>query len=56
MRIVQGAVAGFLAAAAVDLHAFQTWKSLDEAHTYNWKLAIGRWIMGAATGAATGLA
>jgi uncharacterized membrane protein len=47
---VHGALAGFLAAASVDYHAFTTWKSFHDAATYNWNTAALRWVQGAAAG------
>ncbi len=49
--IVRGALSGLLAAVVVDLHAFLTWKSLDEAKSYNWPTAIFRWSQGTIAGA-----
>lgn len=54
-RIVQGALTGALAAAAVDFQAFKSWKSWDEAVHYQWGTAIFRWCQGAAIGAAGAL-
>jgi len=53
MRILQGALAGFLAAAYVDYKAFMAWKSFDDVHTFNFRKAGERWLLGAATGAAS---
>jgi hypothetical protein len=53
--LVKGAIAGFLAAAAIDFQAFRTWKSFDDAHAYNWRLAAWRWLQGAVTGALVAL-
>lgn len=53
MKIIQGAVAGLLAAVVVDYHAFQQWKSLDDLTKYDWKTAGLRWAQGAITGAVT---
>src|SRR3990167_10210500 len=38
-RLVQGALTGVLAAAAVDVQAFRAWRSLDDAVAYDWRLA-----------------
>jgi len=51
--IVQGAIAGLLTAAAVDIQAFRAWTSYEEARRYNYKLAIFRWAQGAFLGAVT---
>lgn len=50
-KYVAGALAGFLAAAVVDFNAFRTWKSIDEAKSYNWQVALWRWGQGAISGA-----
>lgn len=50
-RIVAGAVAGAVAAAVVDFRAFQSWKSAQEALTYDWGVAAWRWLQGAVSGA-----
>lgn len=52
--IVKGAIAGLVAAATVDLHAFMTWKSVSDVKTYNWSTAALRWFQGIVTGAITG--
>ena len=49
-RLVQGALAGALGAAAVDLAAARKWKSFDEAQAYDWRLAAFRVGYGAITG------
>ena len=48
--IVQGALTGALAAAATDFHAFKTWTSFHDAATYDWWVAVFRWIQGAFVG------
>jgi hypothetical protein len=53
--VVRGALAGLLAAAAVDLGAFRAWKTWQEAATYHWGTASFRWVQGACIGALTGL-
>lgn len=50
-RVAQGALAGLVAAMVVDYNAFRSWKSLDEARTYDWGLALRRWLQGLTTGA-----
>lgn len=52
---VKGALAGILAAAAVDLQAFRAWKSFDDVVTYQWKTAGWRWVQGAILGALAGI-
>lgn len=49
--VLQGAVSGLLAAAAVDVAAFRAWKSFNELLSYDWKLASWRWVQGATLGA-----
>jgi hypothetical protein len=51
----QGVVAGVLAAAAVDYHAFKAWQSWHEFATYSWGTASFRWMKGAVVGAVTAL-
>ena len=52
--IVRGALAGLLAAAAVDFAAFRVWKSFQDARSYHWSLALWRWVQGAVIGAVSG--
>ena len=52
--IIRGALTGAAAAAVVDVHAFLTWKSVQEALTYSWSTAALRWVQGAVTGALAG--
>lgn len=49
-HLVQGAINGVFAAAVVDIHAFVTWKSFQDAATYSWKTAAFRWVQGAGMG------
>lgn len=49
--IVKGALAGLLGAAAVDFSAFRSWRTLDSALKYDWKVAGWRWLQGAVVGA-----
>lgn len=49
--IVHGAIAGAIAAAGVDLHAFAQWKSFNDAAAYSWPTAAFRWFQGAILGA-----
>lgn len=51
--IVAGAVAGAVAAAAVDFQAFRAWKNVSEATSYDWGTALWRWFQGAVVGAVT---
>lgn len=53
--IVQGAITGAIAAAGVDIHAFQTWKSFNDVATYSWSTALFRWLQGAVLGAVAGV-
>lgn len=52
-HIVQGAINGVVAAAVVDLTAFRSWKSFEDAATYSWGTAAFRWFQGAIVGAVT---
>ena len=52
--IARGAMTGAAAAAVVDIHAFLTWKSVQDALTYSWSTAALRWMQGAVTGALAG--
>jgi hypothetical protein len=47
---VRAALAGALAAAAVDIAAFKSWQSADDALSYNWGVALFRWAQGAVVG------
>lgn len=49
--IVKGAISGVLAAAVVDMHAFQRFKSKQEFASYDWGTAGLRWGQGAIAGA-----
>lgn len=51
----QGVVSGFLAAAAVDYHAFREWKDFNDVATYGWSKAAFRWVQGIVIGGLTGL-
>jgi len=48
---IAGALSGLLAAAVVDVSAFRSWKSVDEAMAYDWTTAAWRWFQGAVSGA-----
>lgn len=52
--LVRGAITGLCAAAVVDVHAFLSWKKVDDAYTYEWRTALLRWTQGAMMGALTG--
>ena len=52
--VFQGAMTGFVSAAAVDYHAFTTWKTPEEAKAYNWSVAAWRWFQGTVIGLVTG--
>lgn len=47
---VAGVVTGIISAAGVDLVAFRSWKSFDDASQYDWYLAAWRWFQGATFG------
>jgi hypothetical protein len=47
-----GGAAGLAVAARVDWVAFAGWKSIEDALTYDWGVAIWRWFQGAVIGAA----
>jgi hypothetical protein len=55
--ILRGAVAGLVASASVDLHAWYKFASFDDIVRYDWKIALTRWGIGIVTGilAALGL-
>lgn len=52
---VRGALVGVGTAAVVDYGAFRSWKSWDDAMTYEWRTAAWRWFQGSVIGALTGL-
>lgn len=52
---VKGALAGIVAAAAVDIDAFRKFESFEQAKAYKWDRALFRWIQGAIAGAIAGL-
>jgi hypothetical protein len=49
--VVAGAIAGAGGAALADYAAFRNWKSFDDALTYDWYVALFRWVQGAVGGA-----
>lgn len=52
-RFVQGALTGFVSAAAVDYHAFMKFQNIHEAASYGWGLAAWRWLQGIVGGLVT---
>ena len=48
--LVQGAITGFIGAAAADYAAFRSWKSVDDARAYDWGVAAWRWFQGVVGG------
>lgn len=48
--LVAGMFTGILSAAAVDIAAFRSWKSHEEAMSYDWRVATWRWFQGAVVG------
>lgn len=48
--LVQGVITGVIGAAAADFAAFRSWKSFDEAASYDWSTAAWRWFQGAVVG------
>lgn len=53
--VVRGAIAGAVAASAIDIQAFRSFKSATDLKTYSWSLALFRWVQGAVFGALTAL-
>jgi hypothetical protein len=49
--VVLGALSGIVVAAQIDYAAFRSWKSVEEAMKYDWKVAAWRWFQGAVGGA-----
>lgn len=49
--VVHGAVTGLITAAGIDLHAFLSWKKVQDAVAYDWGVALWRWFQGAVSGA-----
>ena len=45
-KYLVGALTGLAAAVLVDLFSFRKWKSWDEAHTFDWRLALLRYAQG----------
>ena len=50
-----GALAGFLAAVRIDFQVFATFKKVDEYASYDWSVAINRWVNGALYGFLSGV-
>lgn len=48
--VVQGAIAGALAAASVDFAAFRAWQRWQDVAAYSWATATFRWVQGAIVG------
>lgn len=55
VKIIIGALTGFLSSALTDLDAFKKAKDFNILAKYNWTLAVQRWLMGAVSGAMLGL-
>jgi hypothetical protein len=51
-KSLSGAASGFVAAVIVDLNAFQNSPGLIK--TFDWKLALTRWLSGSLSGALAG--
>ena len=47
---VRSVVTGVVVAAAVDVQAFRSWKSWDDAASYGWGVAGWRWLLGGLVG------
>jgi hypothetical protein len=45
-NFMKGAIPGLLVAFNVDYQVFKTWKSFHDATTYNWGIALWRWLQG----------
>lgn len=52
--IGRGVITGLLGAMLIDYGAFKSWKSSQDALSYDWRLAAWRWLQGAVTGAVAG--
>lgn len=50
LPLLRAALSGVIVAAAVDFAAFRSWKSFQEARTYDWGVAAWRWFQGAVIG------
>jgi uncharacterized membrane protein len=53
--LVQSTVTGIVTAAAVDIAAFRSWQSWNDAANYSWSVAAFRWFQGALLGFLTGI-
>lgn len=51
--ILAGALGGLLSAARADYEAFKAWDDYEDAISYNWSVALWRWVQGAIIGAVT---
>jgi hypothetical protein len=52
--VLIGALSGLVPAVLVDIHSYRNALEKDSSEKFNWKLALVRWLYGAASGAATG--
>ncbi len=51
-HVIKGAIGGAIAAAVVDLHAFNKFTNWTDLKSYSWGTAAFRWLQGAVAGAA----
>ena len=49
MIILKGALTGFAAAFVVDLNEFRRWRKWDDLYGFDWRIAVIRWAIGAAS-------
>ena len=55
-KVASGAISGFVSAFLIDLNAWSKSEGEDgEMEPFSWKLAIKRWVAGAASGAVAAL-
>lgn len=54
-NLIAGAVAGLLAAIIVDLNAYKHAVEAGLGYSFDWRLALGRWVTGIISGALAGL-
>jgi hypothetical protein len=52
--VVHGALSGLGAAALVDVRVFLSYKKIDDIHTFDWRVAVLRWLQGLVSGALVG--
>ena len=50
LPVLKAALSGVLVAASADIKAFRSWKSYEEARTYDWRVAAWSWFQGAVVG------